>query len=330
MPEIIGKLMKPDGSVTTQLEKDVSQALVDLESSADIKAQLRELYIVGVREIEIGNKSVIVVYVPVPQLKQFHKVQVRLVRELEKKFGGKHVLFLAKRRILPKPLRGSKKVPMKQQRPRSRTLTAVHEAWLDEMVFPAEVVGKRTRVKLDGKKLLKVHLDKAQQTNVEHKVDTFVSVYRKLTGKEVVDSTDRVLGGRTRTESMGFSDEDRCYKAEVDEDTESPGKMKDCEIGKEPAKRAPLKRDQTQMCEDDLELAHFYQERVYEREKVRDEELLSFKDWRRRIRAAQLRENARRRKTKRDQDEQKAMEAARLFAEPIRRKAPLPKKLVSL
>ncbi|WKX88023.1 hypothetical protein Q1695_007994 [Nippostrongylus brasiliensis] len=143
---------------------------------------------------------------------------------------------------------------------------------------------------------------------------------------------------------MGFSDEDRCYKAEVDEDTESPGKMKDCEIGKEPdqpaltswvavhlpAKRAPLKRDQTQMCEDDLELAHFYQERVYEREKVRDEELLSFKDWRRRIRAAQLRENARRRKTKRDQDEQKAMEAARLFAEPIRRKAPLPKKLVSL
>ncbi|VDM76151.1 unnamed protein product [Strongylus vulgaris] len=67
------------------------------------------------------------------------------------------VLYLFQRRILPKPLRGSKKVPMKQKRPRSRTLTAVHEAWLDEMVFPAEVVGKRTRVKLDGKKLLKVY-----------------------------------------------------------------------------------------------------------------------------------------------------------------------------
>lgn len=49
MPEIIGKLMKPDGAVTTELEKQVSQALVDLESNADIKAQLRELYIVGVR-----------------------------------------------------------------------------------------------------------------------------------------------------------------------------------------------------------------------------------------------------------------------------------------
>ncbi|KAK6027439.1 ribosomal protein S7e [Ostertagia ostertagi] len=79
----------------------------------------------------------------------------------------------------------SKKVPMKQKRPRFRTLTAVYEAWLDEMVFPAEVVGKRTRVKLDDKKLLEVHLDKARQTNVDHKVDTFVTVYRKLTGKEV-------------------------------------------------------------------------------------------------------------------------------------------------
>lgn len=52
----------------------------------------------------------------------------------------------------------------------SRTLTAVHDAILDDLVFPAEIVGKRTRVKLDGTKLLKVHLDRSQQTNIEHKV----------------------------------------------------------------------------------------------------------------------------------------------------------------
>lgn len=38
------------------------------------------------------------------------------------------------------------------------------------MVFPSEIVGKRIRVKLDGKQLIKVHLDKLQQTNIEHKV----------------------------------------------------------------------------------------------------------------------------------------------------------------
>lgn len=52
----------------------------------------------------------------------------------------------------------------------SRTLTAVHNAILDDLCYPAEIVGKRTRVKLDGSHLIKVHLDKNQQTNVEHKV----------------------------------------------------------------------------------------------------------------------------------------------------------------
>lgn len=52
----------------------------------------------------------------------------------------------------------------------SRTLTAVHDAILEDLVFPSEIVGKRIRVKLDGSRLIKVHLDKAQQNNVEHKV----------------------------------------------------------------------------------------------------------------------------------------------------------------
>ena len=37
-------------------------------------------------------------------------------------------------------------------------------------VYPAEIVGKRTRVRLDGSRLHKIHLDKNQQTNIEHKV----------------------------------------------------------------------------------------------------------------------------------------------------------------
>ena len=68
---------------------------------------------------------------------------------------------------------------------RSRTLQAVHTAILDDLVYPAEIVGKRIRIRLDGSRLFKVHLDKTQQTNIEHKTETFSSVYKKLTGKEV-------------------------------------------------------------------------------------------------------------------------------------------------
>ena len=46
----------------------------------------------------------------------------------------------------------------------------MHTAILDDLVYPAEIVGKRTRVRLDGSRLYKIHLDKNQQTNIEHKV----------------------------------------------------------------------------------------------------------------------------------------------------------------
>ncbi len=98
--------------------------------------------------------------------------QPRLVRELEKKFSGKHVVLIAQRRILPKPTRKGNK--QKQKRPISRTLVSVHNAILDDLVYPAEIVGKRIRIRLDGSRLFKVHLDKTQQTNIEHKVSKIV------------------------------------------------------------------------------------------------------------------------------------------------------------
>jgi len=179
------KLVKPGDQKPTELETQIAQTLLDLEATSDIKAQLRELYITGAREVDTqGGKKAIILFVPVPQLKSFQRIQPRLVRELEKKFSGKHFVVVAQRKILPKPTRKTR-TASKQKRPISRTLTAVHESTLNDLVYPAEIVGKRIRIKLDGSRLIKVHLDKSQQTTVEHKVDTFTSIYKKLTGKDV-------------------------------------------------------------------------------------------------------------------------------------------------
>ena len=111
-------------------------------------------------------------------------MQQRLTRELEKKFSDRHVLILASRRILPRPKRSNRsRTSQQQKRPRSRTLTAVHDAILADVVYPVEIVGKRLRTKEDGSKVLKVVLDEKERGGVDYRLDTYSEVYRKLTGR---------------------------------------------------------------------------------------------------------------------------------------------------
>ena len=64
------------------------------------------------------------------------------------------VVIVATRRIVRPPKKGSAVV-----RPRTRTLTAVHDGILEDVVYPAEIVGKRVRYRLDGSKIIKVRSD---------------------------------------------------------------------------------------------------------------------------------------------------------------------------
>ena len=76
------KILRTANAPTTppdEIETSVAQALVDLENNVpDLKAELRPLQISAAREVDVrGGKKAIVVFVPVPQLKAFRKVQQR-------------------------------------------------------------------------------------------------------------------------------------------------------------------------------------------------------------------------------------------------------------
>jgi small subunit ribosomal protein S7e len=190
------KILKEKNAEPDVFEESVAQALFDLEATnSELKADLRDLYITSASEIDVSTgRKAIIIHVPYRLLKSFHRIQIRLVRELEKKFNGKDVVFIGNRRIMKPVSNGHSNA-----RPRSRTLTSVHEATLEDLVYPTEVVGKRIRYRQDASKLLKVYLDPKERSSTEYKLETFAAVYRKLTGKTVEFEFPVVEGDAART-----------------------------------------------------------------------------------------------------------------------------------
>jgi small subunit ribosomal protein S7e len=178
------KIYKANNAVITELEESVARAFVELEvTSKDLSGDLRDLFISSAKEIESSNgKKAVIIFVPFRLHKRFQKIQNRLIRELEKKFSGKHVCFVAQRTILSTNFQ--RQYPG-QMRPRTRTLTSVHNDILEDIVYPTQIVGKRVRVRTDNSKLLKVFLDPKDVKEVDYKLKTFSSVYKKLTNKNV-------------------------------------------------------------------------------------------------------------------------------------------------
>lgn len=132
--------------------------MADLEAnSKDLSADLKEFYVVSVKEVDVdAGKKALVIFVPYKLHARFLKISARLVRELEKKFAGKHVVFIAQRNVISKTYA---RLHPNEKRPRSRTVAAVNDAILNDIVYPTQIVGKRTRVRLDGSRMLKVYVD---------------------------------------------------------------------------------------------------------------------------------------------------------------------------
>ena len=82
------KIQKKKANAPDQLELTIAQEIYNLElSGSDMKADLHGLVISAAKEVELASgRKAIIIFVPYKQLKDYHKIQARMIRELEKKF----------------------------------------------------------------------------------------------------------------------------------------------------------------------------------------------------------------------------------------------------
>ena len=181
LTKIHKKDKKPD-----EFEYHVAQTLGEIEaSSPDLKGELKDILITGATEFE-GKyrgavRQAVIIFFHYRSKTTLKKIHARLQSELTKRFR-KPVVLLLQRTIIPKYFKSKGQ----QKRPYSRTLTKVHEAILDDLVYPSAILGKRIRVKTDGKRVFKVLLDPQNREEIQDKLDIISAVYSKLTNKEVV------------------------------------------------------------------------------------------------------------------------------------------------
>lgn len=168
------------------MELQVAGAFQEIASGNDALAKtVATLKFSAAKDFEVSsNCKAVALFVPVPQINRYRSVQVNLINALEKKFANCHFLIIANRTMVA-PSVWARSQSYTGVRPRSRTLKAVQEAVLDDIVYPANITGKRTRVRLDQSRLMRVFLPKSAANDFEHKVNTFEKVYKDLTSKDV-------------------------------------------------------------------------------------------------------------------------------------------------
>lgn len=179
-------ILKPEGIKASDFEVAVANEIAEIaKKTKDLAEPLKSFKMTAAKEIEVaGDKKAIVVFVPYKLFKNFRLIQSRLTAELEKKFEGRPVVFIAQRTMLGKNYRRAHK--FSGVRPYNHTLTAVHEAIIDDLVYPCECVGKHTSISPESGKVIKVFLGAQGQPEVENKVNALSTIYKKLTSKNIV------------------------------------------------------------------------------------------------------------------------------------------------
>jgi small subunit ribosomal protein S7e len=167
-----------------QLVSEVNKIIKDYaNSNSELRDLLNQLSIQKVREFSVSenNKSVgkaLLVYLPFAFHQKQPQAVVRLMSEIRKKKSVQ--VFMTAQRTIVHPRSG-----YKQKIPRSRTLTAVYESLLDDLISPADILGKRIRHRLGGSQVMKIQLNVDNKGFLQPRLAAIKQIYMGLTKREL-------------------------------------------------------------------------------------------------------------------------------------------------
>ena len=170
----------------TKFEQHVASALDQVAASAEepLKKALTNLKITGAIQFESDGVKVALVTVPYKQIGAYRQLVTQLIPELEKKVDGAQVVIVAKRRAFPKTCEKGRRY--RAIRPNGRTLKAVQESLLEDVVYPTAIVSKRIHYDTKGGQTTHVFLDPNDRTRVEDRLAGFAVAYNRMTGLRTV------------------------------------------------------------------------------------------------------------------------------------------------
>jgi small subunit ribosomal protein S7e len=178
------KLSNKNRATVNEITKNLTTVLTRIqETDVKIKKDLENLKIENANEISIGtDKRCYLVQVNEASVKNLHNVHSDIVKKLEEHFSTPVVIVPYRKKIngkLFRKYRGNKV-------PRDKTLTAVYDSYLEDLLYPATIVGKRVRYPKGKSRLYKVYVDPLDREHIEYKMNAIVACYKGLTNRDLV------------------------------------------------------------------------------------------------------------------------------------------------
>ena len=179
-------MSKKEGSKkggVSEIQKNVSNALEKIkDSEKDHKNELESIKIEYTNEVKMeDDQKCYLVQISTQNLAGFKKVHSLLTKKLEEHLSNPVIIIPSRKRVNGNEYRSfvSKKVP------RDRTLTSVFDAYLDDILYPATIVGKRIRYPVGKTRTYKVLVDPLDKETVEYKIRAMTACYRALTNRKL-------------------------------------------------------------------------------------------------------------------------------------------------